>query len=146
MMNFKGNRILVTGGTRGIGKQVSEDLVDMGADFVFPTGTSIVDFSDENSTKDFIRRIEDYDFDILINSAGINEINPFLNTSDESWDDILKVNLTGAYKVCKAVAKNMKEKGSGKIINVASIWSHKSKIGRAAYSASKFGLRGLEPN
>lgn len=142
MISFKGKLVLVTGGTRGIGKQVTEDLRALGAE-VIPTGTSELNLLDPNSISKFIKSIEHLSFDVCINNAGINEISSFCDTSDSSWEDILNVNLTGAYKVCKEVVRPMVTRGAGKIINIASIWSHKSRKGRAAYSASKFGLRGL---
>lgn len=141
-MSFKNKRVLVTGGTRGIGRQIAKDLTDQGAE-VLAAGTGFVNFLDDYSVDRFIDTISKMQFDICINNAGINETSPFCETSDESWEDIIKVNLTGAYKVSKAVAKPMIEMGGGKIVNIASIWAHKSWSGRAAYSASKFGLRGL---
>jgi len=141
-MNFKGKHVLVTGGTRGIGEQLVSDFESAGAT-VLSTGTQDVNFLDDESVSSFISLLESLDIDVCINNAGINKVDSFCETSDESWEEILTVNLTGAYKVTKAVLKGMINRGSGKIINVASIWSHKSREGRASYSASKFGLRGL---
>ena len=141
-MNFVNKKVLVTGGTRGIGSQVVKDLIDRGAE-VLATGTEMVDFLDEESLDRFTATIRDRHFDICINNVGINQTSPFSETSDRAWSDILKVNLTGTYKISKAVSKSMITRGKGKIVNVASIWAHKSRAGRAAYSASKFGIRGL---
>jgi len=141
-MNFKGKNVLVTGGTRGIGKQLVEDFEKAGAT-VLATGTEVVDFLDEESLSSFVNLLENMEIDVCINNAGINKIDRFCETSDASWDDILAVNLTGAYKTTKAVLKGMISRRYGRVVNIASIWSHKSRKGRAAYSASKFGLRGL---
>jgi 3-oxoacyl-[acyl-carrier protein] reductase len=141
-MNFKNKTIIVTGGARGIGKQISEDFKSKGAE-VIVTDTSNLNFLDPKSIAEFLNSIKDLDIDICINNAGINEINPFCETSDQSWEDIIAVNLTGTFKITKSIIKKMMKRENGKVINVSSIWGHKSKIGRAAYSASKFGLRGL---
>ena len=141
-MTFEGKTVLVTGGTKGIGRQITKDFINAGAK-VLATGSSMVDFLDPSSIDKFIQSIQDLDIDICIYNAGINEVSPFCETVDQSWEDVLAVNLTGAYKITKAVAAGMVVRGYGKIINIASIWSHKSCKGRAAYSASKFGLRGL---
>ena len=141
-MNFKNKTIIVTGGARGIGKQISEDFKSKGAE-VIVTDTSNLNFLDPKSIAEFLNSIKDLDIDICINNAGINEINPFCEISDQSWEDIIAVNLTGTFKITKSIIKKMMKREDGKVINVSSIWGHKSKIGRAAYSASKFGLRGL---
>jgi 3-oxoacyl-[acyl-carrier protein] reductase len=141
-ISFKGKKVLITGGTRGIGAQLVKDFKSLGADVVF-TGTSELDFLDSKSVSSFLKKVGDTPFDVCINNAGINEVGPFCETSEDSWEDILKVNLTGAFRVCREVGKSMIDRHWGRIVNVASIWSHKSCIGRAAYSASKFGLRGL---
>lgn len=141
-LDFKDKEVLITGGTRGIGEQIAKDFTDLGAN-VLSTGTGFLNFLDDESTDKFLEFIKDKTFDICINNAGINTIDNFCSTKDEDWEDIMQVNLTGAYKVSKAVAKNMQKNQGGRIINVASIWSHVSRTGRAAYSASKFGLRGL---
>tara|TARA_R110001583_G_scaffold189336_1_gene352124 strand:+ start:1572 stop:2249 length:678 start_codon:yes stop_codon:yes gene_type:complete len=141
-MNFKNKTIIVTGGARGIGKQISEDFKSKGAE-VIVTDTSNLNFLDPKSIAEFLNSIKDLDIDICINNAGINEISPFCETSDQSWEDIIAVNLTGTFKITKSIIKKMMKREDGKVINVSSIWGHKSKIGRAAYSASKFGLRGL---
>jgi len=141
MFNFNGKTVLITGGTRGIGAAITAEFSRCGAN-VISTGTDTLDLLDAASVKDFISYIESLDIDICVNSAGINVVDPLCESLDSDWEDILKVNLTGVYKISKAVAKGMKERG-GKIINLSSIWGHISREGRAAYSASKFGLRGL---
>jgi NAD(P)-dependent dehydrogenase (short-subunit alcohol dehydrogenase family) len=141
-MMFKGKTVLITGGSRGIGEQLVEDFKLAGA-IVTSTDTTNLNFLDPNSIAEFLNSIKDLDIDICINNAGINEINPFCETSDQSWEDIIAVNLTGTFKITKSIIKKMMKREDGKVINVSSIWGHKSKIGRAAYSASKFGLRGL---
>ena len=78
--------------------------------------------------------------DILLNNAGIGGNTPFLDTTLEEWDRILRVNLTGAFLVAQAVAREMTKTGGGKIINIASLSGQRGGDGRAAYGAAKAGL------
>jgi 3-oxoacyl-[acyl-carrier protein] reductase len=78
--------------------------------------------------------------DILSNNAGIGGNTPFLDTSLDEWDRILRVNLTGAFVVAQAVAQTMVENGGGRIINIASLSGQRGGEGRAAYGAAKAGL------
>ena len=78
--------------------------------------------------------------DILSNNAGIGGNTPFLETTLEEWERILRVNLTGAFLVAQAVAKTMAENGGGKIVNIASLSGQRGGEGRAAYGAAKAGL------
>ena len=78
--------------------------------------------------------------DILSNNAGVGGNTPFLETTFDEWERILRVNLTGAFLVAQAVARNMRENGGGKIINIASLSGQRGGEGRAAYGAAKAGL------
>ena len=160
-IDFTGKTVLITGATRGIGKQVADDMAQAGATLIV-TGTNIkpvyevnrqfyptrplqcrVNFLDDQSTDDFIDFISTQKIDVCINNAGINTIAPICHVQDTDWHDIMKVNLTAPYKIMKTVAKNMKQQRYGRIVNIASIWGTIGKEQRACYSASKFGLRGL---
>jgi NAD(P)-dependent dehydrogenase (short-subunit alcohol dehydrogenase family) len=78
--------------------------------------------------------------DILSNNAGIGGNTPFLETTLEEWERILRVNLTGAFLVAQAVAREMAASGGGKIINIVSVSGQRGGDGRAAYGAAKAGL------
>ncbi len=154
IIDFSGLKVLVTGGTRGIGKQVAKDLSAAKADVII-TGTkkpewsdkSIkffpCDFLDKNSVDKMILFLEEEKIDVCINNAGINRISPTCSILEKDWSDVMEVNLTVPYKIIKTVCKNMKAQNFGRIVNVSSIWGLLGKEKRVSYSSSKFGLRGL---
>jgi 3-oxoacyl-[acyl-carrier protein] reductase len=157
MINFKGKVALVTGGTRGIGKATCDLLSYSGCE-VMATGTKPIkcgknargvtyfqlDFLDKRSTDNFITMLSTIQkIDILINNAGINIIEPIYKIDEESWDKVLKVNLTGPMLIANKVSSIMKKRKKGRILNVSSIFGLISRNGRDSYSASKAGLIGL---
>lgn len=147
-------RALVTGSTRGIGLAIVENLLDQGCE-VLSTGTQKspkvakgseyhqVDFTDKDSLGSFLSYLDTTNFDILINNAGINEIDKFTEIPEDHFNRILEVNLIAPFLISQKVVKKMKDSNWGRIINVTSIFSKVSKESRASYSASKFGLDGL---
>jgi 3-oxoacyl-[acyl-carrier protein] reductase len=157
-MDFSGKIALVTGSTRGIGKQIATDLSRLGAD-VFITGSSPslpkgldcrmdhylgVDFSDRTDTERFLGVLSEMErIDICINNAGINRINPIDETRVEDWYDMCSVNLDAPFLVTRTVSRIMKANCYGRIINISSIFGVISKAKRSLYSMTKFGLRGL---
>ena len=154
-ISFENKTVLVTGGTRGIGKSLVEMFSSLGATVIF-TGRShlsknlgpkevyyTVDFSIQASVDKFIKEIENHDVDVLINNAGINAINPVGQFRDSDWNEILAVNLTTPYRLIKTLSKGMINRGTGKIINVSSVYGLVGKSHRSAYCSSKFGIRGL---
>jgi 3-oxoacyl-[acyl-carrier protein] reductase len=151
MKEFKGKTVIVTGATRGIGRTIAGLFVSLGAD-VIATGTKPgksgqwhLDLCDDKSVDVFCEKVSKLPkIDILINNAGINKIESVEAVTNEAWEKILKVNLTGAMKITRAVSRVMikKQKG-GRIVNVSSIYGVVSRAKRNAYSASKAGLIGL---
>lgn len=161
-INFKEQTILITGATKGIGKQIAEDMYKLGANLIL-TGTNkeqianlnkknanksiryiAVNFLDGKSTNEFLDLISDYKkIDVCINNAGINRINYIDKTLVKDWKDIITVNLETPFLITKTVSKIMKKKKYGRIVNVSSIWGVISKAKRAAYATSKFGINGL---
>ena len=81
--------------------------------------------------------------DILINNAGVNVRKGITEFTLDEWNHVIGTNLTGAFLMCRAFVPHMKGKGYGRIVNMASMMSHVSLPGRAAYSASKAGLLGM---
>jgi len=164
LMDFSGKTIVVTGGTRGIGKQIADDLELLNANLIL-TGTNedqvkllnkkaislglkrqyfCVNMVKKNTTDDFIQALETFPkIDGLVNNAGINHLNSINSITTNDWDDMLSVNLSAPFKLMKYVSTKMIENRYGRIVNIASIFSRISKEKRAAYSATKFGLEGL---
>lgn len=152
-MNLSGKLVFLTGATRGIGREIYTDLISAGAT-VIGTGTSAskpeavkeyyqADFSNQDciyNCANYLRKVKP---DILINNAGININNPFIDIEPRDFLKIQQVNLFAPFCLSQAVVPGMKSKGWGRIVNVSSIWGKKSKEYRAAYSASKFALDGM---
>jgi 3-oxoacyl-[acyl-carrier protein] reductase len=152
MFDFSNKKVLVTGGTKGIGKHLVDCFRSSGAE-VWYTGRSEdylndpyymnVDFCDREGMGSFLEDVKGVGFDVLINNAGYNILNPVEDYSDEDYEYILSLNLTSCFKVTKAVLPFMKQKGSGRIVNITSISSEITMPHRSAYCSSKFGLVGL---
>jgi len=156
-LDFKGKTAVVTGSTRGIGKSIADLLNELGCQVVY-TGTKPniglagpgkrylrLDLLDDASTKVFLAELEKLEvIDILVNNAGINHLEPIDGISEDQWQKIMKVNLTGAMLLMKAVSKKMIAAGhGGKILNVSSIFGLISRGRRDSYSTSKAALLGL---
>ena len=160
-IDFTDKTVLVTGATRGIGRQIADDLLDLGAQLIL-TGTKqqqidalnaqadgratyhCADFSRRDSLEAFIEALAHYDrIDVCINNAGINRVDFVDAVQDQDWDDVVAVNLSAPALITRTVARMMKRHGYGRIVNIASIWGHISWTQRAAYASTKFGLRGL---
>ena len=154
--------VLVTGGTRGIGKSIVDIFLNAGANLLV-TGTKkdeieilnknkkslkitylYLDFSSDESVNYFITQvIPKYNINILINNAGINKIDINTDTTDKDYDLLNDVNLKGPYILAREVSKKMKLNAFGRIVNITSIWSVVSKSGRSLYSLTKWGIVGL---
>ena len=142
-INFSKKKIIITGGSRGIGKKIAQDFIKLGAQ-VTSISTKNYDLS---KSKDLIRLIKYIQslnkIDILVNNAGINFSELNRNFSEEKFNDLININLKAAFILTKEVSKKMIKNKFGRIINIASIASERVREGRSVYSASKFGLIGF---
>ena len=163
---LEGRVALVTGGTRGIGAAICRALAAQGANIAAGYSrdseaaerlcTDLSEANIETSThqgnignpEDCRRTIQEVldrhgRLDILVNNAGITSDKTVFKMSDEDWQKVLDVNLSGAFYLSKAALEHMLERGTGRIINISSIIGQTGNIGQSNYAASKSGLFGL---
>lgn len=159
-MSFKGKTIVVTGGTRGIGAAIGARFAQLGGQVIL-TGVNSDSIEQKQaiapdniqycqldlSSKESLDRFHSYlrqisKIDVLINNAGINKIDHLDNIIDSDFDRIIDINLKAPFYLSRLASSLMPETG-GRIVNIASIWSHITKEGRVSYIASKSGLAGL---
>lgn len=136
--------VIITGGTRGIGKACAEVFEREGWDVVVTSSEDDVRDAERcreiaNETMDRYGRI-----DCLVNNAGIVENKPFLLMKWEEWKDVIDVNLHGAFNMTKAVIyPMMRAKNGGSIINISSVAAIMGMAGQVNYCAAKAGLLGF---
>ena len=165
MRGLEGKIIVISGAAKGIGKAVARRFLEEGA-----AGLALLDFdydgllktaeeldpSDEviQALKCDVSKPRDVEIavasvmdrfgriDVLVNNAGITRDVMFHKMTDEQWDQVIDVNLNGAYYLSRRVFPIMREQESGSIVNVSSVTAY-GNIGQANYSVSKAGLLGL---
>ena len=129
--------VVVTGGTRGIGAAIVERF---SGDHVVALGRATCDVTDEAQVDGLFR---DLAVDVLVNNAGIAEANPLPRVSLDEWRRHLDVNATGVFLCTRAVLPGMIERGTGRIVTVASVAGRIGAPYVAAYTASKHAAVGL---
>jgi len=153
-IDLSGSVAWVTGGAAGIGRAIVETLAAAGARVVSldvagggPGGgdrilARVLDVRDARAVEAVAADLaaEGLEPDILVNDAGITRDGVVWKLSDEDWAAVLDVNLSGAFRMTRAVAPAMRRRGSGAIVNIASINGLRGKFGQANYAASKGGL------
>jgi 3-oxoacyl-[acyl-carrier protein] reductase len=165
-MLLEGKKALITGGARGIGKEIVISFLNNGASVYFidlnpseymdeyeklaeKTGQKVVfkqaNVADEEQISSAVNEIlnESAGIDVLVNNAGITRDGLFFRMSSKDWTDVLTINLTSAFYISKIVSRAMAKQKSGSIINVASIVGVIGNAGQVNYSASKAGLIGF---
>lgn len=152
---------LVTGGTRGIGAEISRELVRRGVIVVVNfahdveqaqriTATNGIacyrwDVADFDACAEGVARVEAEvgPIDILVNNAGITRDATFAKLTHDMWRQVIDVNLTGCFNMAKAVFGGMRQRGWGRIVSIGSINGQAGQFGQVNYSASKSAIQGL---
>ncbi|MGM7635874.1 3-oxoacyl-[acyl-carrier-protein] reductase [Bacillus sp. Hm123] len=165
-MKLVGKSALVTGASRGIGREIALELARQGADVVVNYSGSeakaneVVEeikalgrqaiavqcnVSNAESVQEMVNEtIETFEkIDILINNAGITRDNLLMRMKEQEWDDVIDINLKGVFLCTKAVTRPMMKQRSGRIVNIASIVGVSGNAGQANYVAAKAGVIGL---
>ncbi|HEX7064518.1 MAG TPA: SDR family oxidoreductase [Bacillales bacterium] len=153
---LKGKTIAITGSSKGIGKATVSLLQESGANLVLGSRSHTekstsqtlempLDVTSEQSVIRFYERgIQAFGtIDVLMNSAGVGTFESVVDSSTDTFDEMLSVNLRGTYLTCKHFGKHMAERGTGKILNLVSIAGTTALPGGGGYSATKFGVFGL---
>ncbi len=136
-----GYAVAAAGRSASFLRQVADELTDLGS-----TQQALVcDVTDRDSVRRAVAEAERKlgPIDVLVNNAGAAESVAFASMSDELWDRMLAVNLTGTYLCTRAVIPGMFERGRGRVINIASVAGRKGFNYSAAYCAAKHGVVGL---
>ncbi|MBS8263426.1 3-oxoacyl-[acyl-carrier-protein] reductase [Mesobacillus boroniphilus] len=165
-MKLEGKVALVTGASRGIGREIAFELAREGAsvavnyagseakalevvDEIKAMGRDAfaiqADVSNSDSVNDMVKgTIERFGkLDILVNNAGITKDNLLMRMKESEWDDVININLKGVFLCTKAVTRQMMKQRSGRIINISSIVGVSGNPGQANYVAAKSGVIGL---
>ncbi len=163
---FTGKVAVVTGGCRGIGAAITQCLAEAGAHVAAgynrgaetaealaaglrAEGRSISlhqgNVAEPDSCARVVREVLDQQgrIDFLVNNAGINVDKTVRKMSVDDWHAVLRVNLSGAFYMIKAVLNHMTDRGSGRIVNISSVIGQSGNIGQANYAASKSGQFGF---
>ncbi len=165
-MNLKDKVALVTGGSRGIGEAIVLKLATLGATVIInyigdPTEAEAVlkkvtdigakgciyhaDVTDydavSNMIKDMIKKHGR--LDIIVNNSGITRDNLLMRMDEQSFDDVIAVNLKGTFNVCKHATRHLLKQRTGSVINISSVVGMNGNAGQVNYAASKAGIIGL---
>ena len=161
MLNFKNKKILITGASGGIGKEIVKKFVNLDGN-VIGSGTKSekldlikkefpnikikkFDIADHSRIEEFINEVvlELGGLDILINNAGTNMDNLSLRMKDDEWKKVIDINLTSTFLLTKHAIKQMLKNKFGRVVNITSVVGHTGNLGQSNYSASKAAIIGM---
>jgi 3-oxoacyl-[acyl-carrier protein] reductase len=165
-VDLDASTVLITGGTRGIGRALVEAFAEAGANVAFTYRSStdaaaaLVDRLEEQGTEalslqgdvadlaaaqDHVEAVTDRfgGLDVLVNNAGITRDGLLLRMSEDDWDDVVDTNLKGVFNFCKAAYMPMMRQQSGAIVNISSVVGTTGNAGQTNYAASKAGIVGF---
>lgn len=163
---LKGKNVIVTGATRGIGKEIALTLAQNGANIAMnyrnlnsevedlineikSFGVDVLaikcDVSITDEVDNFVKEVKSHynTIDILVNNAGITKDGLILRMKEEDFDDVLDVNLKGTFNTTKSISSIMVRQKYGKIINISSVVGISGNAGQCNYAASKAGVIGF---
>ena len=161
-MILKDKVAFITGAARGIGREIALKFADAGSHIALcdvneaalagtqkdietlgvQAMTAVVDVTKADQVENYVQKTLDKfkKIDILVNNAGITRDSLLVRMSESDWDQVLGVNLKGAFNCTKAISKIMMKQRDGRIVNIASIIGIMGNAGQANYAASKGGL------
>jgi 3-oxoacyl-[acyl-carrier protein] reductase len=142
-------RRLIADGYRVVGTATSESGVDKLRTALQESGSEhdalVLNIGDSEQTIEALAKLQS-DFGVpfvIVNNAGITRDNLFLRLNEDDWNNVINTNLTGVFRVCKALSKSMLKQKAGSIINISSIIGTTGNAGQANYAAAKAGLEGF---
>jgi 2-deoxy-D-gluconate 3-dehydrogenase len=163
LFDVRGKTALVTGARKGIGFAIASALAEHGANLIVVSSqqtdndelskiaaksgvtytTFACDFRSRQDTLDLIEKIKEMKIDILINNAGLANRAEALDHNDDLWDQTIEIDLTAPFILSREIGKGMAQRGYGKIIFIASMWTFLGGKNVISYTAAKTALAGL---
>ena len=154
---MKVKKVLVSGGTKGIGGAIVTKLLDEGYSVIATTRDKTkanilehknltvenLDLSSKDSVSEFQEKVESFKPSILVNNAGVTKDNLFLRMSENDWTEVIETNLNGTYRLTKIFLKDMIKNKWGRIINIGSVSGLMGNPGQTNYASSKAALEGF---